>query len=336
MNKLIFRILGALASAMIVVSVFIPFVSFAGYSASIWTQNQATIYLPIMIIVFGSLGVITFSINKKTEFAYMSTGALTFFIVMQIITISENNWFQYLGVGFYTLIIGTVLTGIMTFIVNLNGKKEKTVKVQAEPQEENLVSKIDSLYGDKPAEPIQPIQPVNNVVQPVEGQSSLDNTIVVPEIQPLNYDTPIQEQPINPVLQEFNDSGVNPTNNDIQPVFEEPVNPVLQDFNNPQPMPVNNGVNPIAQAPVNPVLQDFNNQQAMPVNNGVNPIDQAPVNPVLQDFNNQQAMPVNNGATSNFIPQPEQPTNNQDTSIFNNTTSQSNEVDIFGQPINKS
>ena len=61
-NKLVFRILGALASALIIASVFIPFVSVTGYSQSLWETHSAvgTIYLPIMLIVFGVVGVFVF------------------------------------------------------------------------------------------------------------------------------------------------------------------------------------------------------------------------------------------------------------------------------------
>ena len=83
-SKLIFRILGALASALIIASVFIPFVSVTGYSQSLWQANElvGTLYLPIMIIVFGAIGVIVFSINIKTELAYTSSGALLFFLII--------------------------------------------------------------------------------------------------------------------------------------------------------------------------------------------------------------------------------------------------------------
>ena len=104
-NKLIFRILGALSSALIIVSVFVPFVSVTGYSQSLWQTHSAvgTIYLPIMIIVFGAIGVILFAINKKTELVYASCGALIFFLIMQTIPVIDQGVFKTLGIGYYFL-----------------------------------------------------------------------------------------------------------------------------------------------------------------------------------------------------------------------------------------
>ena len=64
-NRLVFRIIGALASALIIVSVFIPFISTTGFTQSLWEANKLinALYLPIMIIVFGSIGVLVFSTN---------------------------------------------------------------------------------------------------------------------------------------------------------------------------------------------------------------------------------------------------------------------------------
>ena len=95
-NKLVFRILGALSSALIIASVFIPFVSVTGYSQSLWQTHSAvgTIYLPIMIIVFGVIGVLVFSTGFKTELAYASAGGLLFFLIMQTIPVIDQNLFK--------------------------------------------------------------------------------------------------------------------------------------------------------------------------------------------------------------------------------------------------
>ena len=100
-KKLIFRIIGALSSALIIASVFIPFVNVTGYSQSLWGTHQAvgTLYLPIMIIVFGLIGVIFFSLNIKTEFAYSTAGALLFFLIMQTVQIIDQGTFNTLSVG---------------------------------------------------------------------------------------------------------------------------------------------------------------------------------------------------------------------------------------------
>ena len=149
-NKLIFRILGALASALIIVSVFVPFVSVTGYSPSLWETYELTnsLYLPIMIIVFGAIGVIFFALNIKTEFAYMSVGAIFFFAIMQTIDILDQGVFNTLSVGYYFLVIGALLTGIMAFLTNLKSKKKVEVVEEVKKEEEaSMIDQIDKLYN---------------------------------------------------------------------------------------------------------------------------------------------------------------------------------------------
>ena len=123
-KKLILRILGAIFSALIIVGVFVPFVSVTGYTQSLWGVYSSvnTLYLPIMLIVFGAIGVIFFSLNFKTEFAYMSTGAVLFFVVMQTIDVLDQGTFSTLSVGYYFLAIGAIATGVIAFLSNLKIK----------------------------------------------------------------------------------------------------------------------------------------------------------------------------------------------------------------------
>ena len=111
-NKLIFRILGALASALIIVSVFIPFVSVSGYTQSLWDAYKVSeaLYLPIMIIVFGGVGVLFFSINIKTEFAYSTSGALLFYTITETVSFVNQDMLDSLGIGYDCFVIGTILT----------------------------------------------------------------------------------------------------------------------------------------------------------------------------------------------------------------------------------
>ena len=127
-NKLVFRILGALSSALIIVSVFVPFVDVDGYSPSLWQSNSETLYFPILIIAFGVLGILLFCINKKTEFAYSATGAILFFIITETVRVIGEEAFRSLGAGYYFLIIGAILTTIMTFLLNLKSNQNMPVK----------------------------------------------------------------------------------------------------------------------------------------------------------------------------------------------------------------
>ena len=279
-NKLIFRILGALASALIIVSVFIPFVSVTGYTTSLWESFELTnsLYLPIMIIVFGAIGVIFFALNIKTEFAYMSTGAILFFLIMQTIDILNQNLFKTLSIGYYFLALGAILTGIMAFLTNLKSKnkqeKQETVLQATEP---SMLDQIDKLYNEQTSvqNEISPMQTVDNLVQPIPVQS----IETIAPVQPIEQAIPIVEEQsipeVTPVQQVSTMETVQPQQIEQEPVQSipvEPLNPVIQEF---------------AQ-PINPTVQEFTNQESVQ-------------NPVVQEFTTQE--PIQNQTIENFEPQ---------------------------------
>lgn len=344
-NKLIFRILGAISSALIAVSVFLPYVSVTGYSENLWNSYQVTntLYLPIMIIVFGVIGVIFFALNIKTEFAYATAGAVLFFVVMRTFDIANQGTFNTLGVGYYFMAIGSVLTGVMAFLCNMGPKKIKTVSVAVEnnPVENQTLNKINDLSSiqNTVEENITPVQPINNIepvsmnpipeqaISPIQEQPI--QSIPEPEVSPIPEISVVQEQPVMPIpdtniapeivepIQKIEPqvNMNNPVVRDIQPevTAQQPVNPVIEQF---------------AEKPANPVVQEFmvnNSQPNMSVNN---------VQPVLeQNINTVPLNSINEPAKVNPVVQ-EFTNPNQGLQINQNTTN-NNETDIFGQPINK-
>lgn len=339
-NKLIFRILGALASALISVSVFVPFMSSTGDSVSLWETYESlnSLYLPIMIIVFGAIGVIFFSLNIKTEFAYTSVGAIAFFVIMQTIDIIDQGDFKSLSIGYYFLIIGAFFTGLMAFLNNLKTKQKVEIMEEIKKEDASLLDQIDKLYNEQPTNQseIIPIQPVDNIIQPLPIQPIEQQPIVEEQVQNVQV---VQEQPIEEIVEtEILTNLVHQENSveNIQ-VLEEPL--VVQSFEQ----------EPVSQ-PSNPVLQEFN--VPMVEENHVEPtyvVEQQPiiptptvqpVNPVLQQFGMMSTPVVEEQPALNqeVINQPVNPT----VQDFNNSSSatisqqSANEFDIFGQPINKS
>ena len=311
-SRLIFRILGALASAFIIVSVFVPYVSVTGYSLSLWDTYELTntLYLPIMIIAFGGIGIIFFSLNIKTEFAYMSAGATSFFVIMQTIDILNQGVFNTLSIGYYLLAGGTLFTAFMAFLTNLK-RKQQVQLVEQEKKEEapSVLDKINKLYDGQTE--INMAQSLDNALQPLPiqsldtsslNQSSTAMTInQIPNSMPqelnLSMESGVQSieqsplampvsQSISPMVQELS---VLP---EIQPIQQSAgvmpaANPVIQDFNVPvipeiQPIQQSVGVMPAA----NPVIPDFN----APVIQEIQPIQQSAgvmpaANPVIPEFN---------------------------------------------------
>lgn len=346
-KKLIFRILGAISSALIVVSVFLPYVSVSGYSESLWGIYKTidTLYLPIMIMVFGIIGIVFFALNIKTEFAYSTAGAVLFFTLMQTFDIINQDTFNTLSVGYYFLGIGSILTGVMAFLCNLKSKSlnQNAVTEQNNPVDTPMLNQIDKMYSDQNTveENIPVIQTVDNSIQPLPVQS-------------------IPEQVSNPVPNvNVTANGPIPDLTQINPVPVQPVTPIQNQVSEPipeiqQPVPVmeqpQSSVNTTIQPEVNQVVQEFN---------------QSNVNPVVKDFMVNQSMGQNNGISVNTQNQLVEPTQNINvplTSIneanvnetnkvnpvveeFTNPSNQglqinqdinnNNGTDIFGQPINK-
>ena len=312
-NKLIFRILGALSSALIIVSVFVPFVKVTGYSQSLWQTNVNTLYLPIIIIVFGAIGVLLFATNLKTELAYSTTGALLFFLITQSIPIINQGTFSTLNVGYYFLVVGTLLTGVMTFLNGLKPKQKviEEVKVE-ETKEDSMINQIDRLYENQAVQnndteinqvemiqPLQSIQPLESVVQ---NNNSLNMPIEENETENLN-------DLLNPTIQ---------TNIEEKTTIEQPI--VEDTFEQPtvieEKQEINNASNPViaefeapkqeeSVPPSNPVVSEFEvsmQETSTPVSNPVVsefevPKQEAPVQPtnsVVSEFAMPQVNEVNN------------------------------------------
>ena len=321
-KKLIFRILGALSSALIIVSVFVPFVYNGGYTQSLWNEYNVLnqLYLPIILIVLGAFGVLFLSLNVKPELAYITSGGGLFFAVTQAFSFINQKQFNSLNVGYYFLLIGSVLTAIMSFLISMKKVKVKEENVTEPASNNSMLEQIDRLYNNE-NQTVEPIQQINNIqpispIQPIEpiplNPDIQQTNTVIPDVKPIevanNENNISMQQPMpNPVLTQFSQPVLNnevpvinnQTNTQNSANIQQPVqNPALAQFSQPV---LNNEV---------PVINNINNSQN---NTGI----QQPVqNPVMQEFNSSMQ--------------------NNNTGLQTNNINSNNQTDIFGQPINKS
>lgn len=332
-KKLIFRILGALFSALIIVSVFVPFVSVTGFSQSLWQTYKYidALYLPIMIIIFGAIGVVFFSLNIKTEFAYMSTGAIMFFAIMQTVDVVNQGVFSTLSIGYYFLVIGALLTGLMAFLCNLKDKTKVVQPVNNDYKEPSMINKIDQLYDNQSQvqnpsvnDMIQPqIQPIQNITEtevntPIEPIQPI-NQVVEPQMKPIP--DIVQSQVVSTPVEPIRTINEVPQVQSVQPVQSDlneqviPENPVMQQFNKPS---------------VNPVLQEFADIKE----NNFNGINNQTLNqPQMTEQNIGFGIP-NMSQSQSVNPTP-QPFNNTANQGITNQNINNGGTDIFGQPINR-
>lgn len=318
-NKLIFRILGALSSALIIVSVFVPFVKVTGYSQSLWQSNVNTLYLPIIIIVFGAIGVLLFATNFKTELAYSTTGALLFFLITQSIPIINQGTFSTLNVGYYFLVVGTLLTGVMTFLNGLKSKQKVVEEVKVEEtKEDSMINQIDRLYENQAIQnndteinqvemiqPLQSIQPLESVVQnnnslnmPIEENETENlNNLLQPTTQTNIEEKTTIEQPI--VEETFEQPTVIEEKQEINNVS----NPVVSEFETPkqeETVPPSNPVVSEFEVPMsgistpvsNPVVSEFEAPKPEASVQPTNPVTSEFTMPQVNEFNNNQPQPT--------------------------------------------
>jgi len=348
-KKLIFRILGAISSALIIVSVFLPFINVLGYSISLWQSHQSagTLYLPIMIIVFGLIGVIFFSLNIKTEFAYSTAGALLFFLIMQVAPIINQGVFNTLGMGFYCLSIGTIFTGIMAFLCNLKTKIKEIAKTTSyDNQNESVLSQIDRLYDNQNNsmpinmnENIQPIQSqeivfndsINNIepvgIQPIPIQNDLSNNTVPVSNQQVLESIPAENiQPINQMGQMNNSVNLQQPLTMNSYMQDQPqVNPIMAEFNMQPQNNVGQTQGIESSSTVQPIASVEPAQTVAPVE-PLNTIQTSQVqnvqNPVVSEFGD---VTTNMGGSILSQPGPVAPTQSANTN-----TNTNNNLDIFG------
>ncbi len=314
-KKLIFRILGAISSALIIVSVFLPYISVVGYTRSLWDLYDNSIYFPILLIIFGVIGVVFFALNIKTEFAYMTSGAVLFFAITGPAQTISDGLFKTLGMGYYLIFLGAILTGVMAFLLNMKEKPKKVDNSNGEAinNSSNMLNQIDKLYDSnmdlnnqiKTIEPVSPT-PAIEPVAPIT-QNPIPSSIPV---MPISNDSQVAPIPVQPI-QNSQDVAIGPQNS--API--EQVNPVVQSFDQPI-LNLNQGLPSNSQ-----IVNNINNNQQ--VANKPNPV----VNDLMQPSGN--LMQSNN--TVNNI----QSTPNVSNIPMANSVPNQGQVDIFGQPINK-
>lgn len=279
---------------------------------------------------------------------------MLYYLVEETIPVIQMGAFGNLSIGYYFLLIGTVFTGIITFINNLN-KKVNDKKIQEINQplnptpEISLLNQIDKLYdANQPAisltqdgmltNDIQPLSPNSNNISPINGlnieQSSLQPipaTELSPlPVQPLEVPQPLElvqplEQSVSlPTIETISTTPVQ----SIQPImqFDEPlnlnainneqVNPVMAEFSVPTNAESIQGSSMGLSLQPNTVQMEANNSISIEsLSTEANSIDN---NPVLSEF--ADAIP------QSFI---SAPINTETTNTTNSAVSNGSNLDIF-------
>lgn len=109
------NILGIIIMAfglLLIVSVFLPYANQFSVTSSLWNvlSSSRLIYMFLGVFV-----IVLYLFNKKTELAYLATGYGFFHSISIII---EKAGFAGLSIGFYLILISSIVIGVLTLLYN--------------------------------------------------------------------------------------------------------------------------------------------------------------------------------------------------------------------------
>ncbi len=106
----IFSIIIMCCGALLVLSVFLPYITYYSTSVSLWKMEDSSSFIYILLGIFV---IALFLINKKTEMAYLASGYGTFTCISNILSIQGFNG---LSIAFYLIFLSSMAIGVLTFL----------------------------------------------------------------------------------------------------------------------------------------------------------------------------------------------------------------------------
>ena len=106
----IFSIVAMGCGLILILSVFLPYITYFSTSVSLWKTEDPSRYIYILLGVFV---IILYLINKKTEMAYLAVGYGIFTAISTILSIGS---FDGLSIGFYLTLLSSFTIGVITFL----------------------------------------------------------------------------------------------------------------------------------------------------------------------------------------------------------------------------
>ena len=97
---------------LLIVGVFLPYANQFSVTSSLWNILSSS---RLIYIFLGIFVIVLYLFNKKTELAYLAAG-YGFFNSISIII--EKGGFSGLSVGFYLILISSIIIGVLTLMYN--------------------------------------------------------------------------------------------------------------------------------------------------------------------------------------------------------------------------
>ena len=97
---------------LLIVGVFLPYANQFSVTSSLWNILSSS---RLIYIFLGIFVIVLYLFNKKTELAYLAAG-YGFFNSISIII--EKGGFSGLSLGFYLILISSIVIGVLTLMYN--------------------------------------------------------------------------------------------------------------------------------------------------------------------------------------------------------------------------
>ena len=161
---------------LLVLSVFLPYISYFSTSMSLWKAEDSS---RIMYILLGLFVIALYLINKKTEMAYLTAGYGIFTSLAQIISLEG---LEGLSIGFYLILMSSIAIGVITFLYD---EKEADALINLSVSVNKPVINNQNMMND--TQPISSMG-VNNVTEPQVNEP-------IEQPRPVKFD-PMTGEPI--------------------------------------------------------------------------------------------------------------------------------------------
>lgn len=170
----IFGIVIIACGLLIILSVFLPYVTYYSTSISLWKLESAS---RIIYILLGLFVIALYLLNKKTEMSYLAAGYGAF---TAIETIIDLEGIEGLSIAFYLILLSSIAIGVLTFLYN-EKEADALINLSVSVNRSTVNNQVINQY-----------QQVNQP-QPMMNGSQMNPIL---QQQPVRFD-PMTGQPIN-------------------------------------------------------------------------------------------------------------------------------------------
>lgn len=157
-----FKFIGMIAGLLIIIGVFLPYISYktsyASDSVSLW-ENESAVILRFAFIILGLIPIATFFFQKAKQLSYLTAGAVLSFDILQFgswLKLDTLKEYTHLSFGFYAFL----LAGLALVVINVIENIDEIKSIFVSEKKNNVVA---------------PVMPVPNVAVPNANMATNQN-----------------------------------------------------------------------------------------------------------------------------------------------------------------